>query len=783
MASDISRNLIDGKYAISDLVDIERLRRIFELFHKCSGFTIGLVAHPGMDIVIAVGWRDICTHFHRGHPLSLLKCQRSNARLFGQLAEPGRVMIEECENGLMDCAFPIVVEGKHIATLATGQFFLKAPDIGRFKAQAAEFGLDEEKYLQALAAVPVVEESKLKDITGLFGEIALLVTELGYSNLRSRAEAERLAGEVRSRAEMEHRLLESQEHVRRIFDSLNDAILVHDMADGRILDVNQKFCDMFGFSHAEALELEVGDFSSGEPPYTQDDALLLIRMVREKGPQVAEWLCKRKDGHLFRVEVNLRSAVISGEERLLAVVRDIDDRKKTTSSLEKMVVARTSELELANEQLKQEVSAAHQAQAALQYSKDYFHKIINSVADPIFVKNRQHQWVLLNDAYCSFMGYAREELIGKSDHDFFPKDEARVFWEKDEDVFTSGRENINEEFFTDAHGERKTIITKKTLYVDEHGEEIIVGIIRDVTDLKRTAGELRAAYEKLVSAQERLVQSEKMASLGQLSAGVAHEINNPTAYVISNLEVLGGYIDKIFRLLEVYKQVEASLAADPSGPVKDALELISEFKEGVDFEYIFSDIRRLLQETNQGADRIKKIVGDLRVFTHRDKAVPEKADMNGVLDTALSIVLNEMKGKVDVLREYADVPQVLCYPQQLMQVFINLFMNAAQSITHKGSITVKTSCDAHSVLVEVRDTGCGIRQRDLQHIFEPFFTTKGVGVGTGLGLAIAYGIVQNHKGEITVKSEIGEGTTFLVKLPMNAFSSGKRVNGRKPRGK
>ena len=191
--------LVDGKYAIGDLVDMDKLRVIFEKFTQATGFTIGFLDHPGMNILIATGWRDICTKFHRGCPLSAAICLKSNGHLLNNLNEPRQTVIEECDNGLVDCAVPIIIKGKHIASLATGQLLLKEPDIERFKKQARTYGFEESKYLEALRKIPVVPEKKVREVTSYLGEIASTISEIGYTNLELKDKALELEKEISER--------------------------------------------------------------------------------------------------------------------------------------------------------------------------------------------------------------------------------------------------------------------------------------------------------------------------------------------------------------------------------------------------------------------------------------------------------------------------------------------------------------------------------------------------------------------------------------------------------
>ena len=264
--------------------------------------------------------------------------------------------------------------------------------------------------------------------------------------------------------------------------------------------------------------------------------------------------------------------------------------------------------------------------------------------------------------------------------------------------------------------------------------------------------------DKLEQAQSQLLQSEKMATIGQLAAGVAHEINNPVGFVSSNLNTLQRYADDLLRLLAAYEAIEAA----PTGAGLAQLQLI---KTEVDPAFLREDIGMLLAESLDGVRRVTSIVQDLKDFSHVDAAERLWADLEAGLDSTLRLVDNELKYKAEVVREYGGIPQVECLASQLNQVFMNLLVNAAHAIKERGRITIRTRRCGDTVHIEFEDNGGGIAPQHLDRIFEPFFTTKPVGQGTGLGLSLSYGIVQKHGGRIDVRSEVGRGTVFTVVLP------------------
>jgi two-component system NtrC family sensor kinase len=295
--------------------------------------------------------------------------------------------------------------------------------------------------------------------------------------------------------------------------------------------------------------------------------------------------------------------------------------------------------------------------------------------------------------------------------------------------------------------------------------------LRDITDRRKAEKtlesqhkEIEKAYADLKSAQSQILQQEKMASIGQLAAGIAHEINNPVGFIMSNLGSLQRYADK---LTEFVRAQSGALGDIKEGQdIKTALNKVDENKRALKIDYITEDINNLIRESLDGTERVKKIVQDLKSFSRVDEAERKMADINSGIESTINIVWNELKYKANVKKEYGDIPMTKCNPGQLNQVFMNMLVNAAHAIEKQGEIGVKTWHEDGHIYISISDTGSGIQPENIGRIFEPFFTTKEVGKGTGLGLSIAYDIVKKHNGEITVESEIGKGTVFIIKIPV-----------------
>ena len=284
---------------------------------------------------------------------------------------------------------------------------------------------------------------------------------------------------------------------------------------------------------------------------------------------------------------------------------------------------------------------------------------------------------------------------------------------------------------------------------------------------------LENALKNLERTQAQMLQSEKMASIGQLAAGVAHEINNPTGFVSSNLRTLGDYQHDMNQLITDYQKLKSALKGLPEiqlpAAINELIVQVETTEQDVDIEYIQEDVDDLIGDCREGTERIKKIVDDLKHFAHPGEDKMKETDINTGIDSTLNVVYNELKYKATIVKEYGDVPIIYAYPQQLNQVFMNILVNAAQAIEKTGEIKIATSTVDGKVEIRISDTGCGIDQENINKIFDPFFTTKDVGKGTGLGMNIAYNIVSKHKGDIRVESMVGEGTTFIIQLPVGSL--------------
>jgi two-component system, NtrC family, sensor kinase len=276
-----------------------------------------------------------------------------------------------------------------------------------------------------------------------------------------------------------------------------------------------------------------------------------------------------------------------------------------------------------------------------------------------------------------------------------------------------------------------------------------------VSELEEKYTALQKRVEMLT---EQLVHSEKLASIGQLAAGVAHEINNPIGYIASNLTVLDEYSKALLLLIARMSEFIDS-------------EKLDDLKSQTDYDYICEDMPTLISQSEEGLERVIDIVRQLKDFSHLDEAEFVYADLHLGIQSTLNIVANELKYKADVKKVFSTLPLVYCIPSQIKQVLLNLLVNSAQAIEKNGLITITTGCDDHWVWFSVADNGSGIAPESLEQIFQPFYTTKPRGQGTGLGLALSKTIVDKHAGQMNVTSELGKGCCFTIKLPVRTASN------------
>ena len=405
-----------------------------------------------------------------------------------------------------------------------------------------------------------------------------------------------------------------------------------------------------------------------------------------------------------------------------------------------------------------------------------FDLALAEIGNAVMITDAAGKIIWVNRSFTVLSGYTSAELLGQPPRLFNSGTQDAVFFRHFWQSISAGKTWRGDIVNRRKDGSLYTANQMVTPLFNANGEiSHYIAVLEDISERKRQEVELKQNYEhlktlneQLENAQNQLLQSEKMASIGQLAAGVAHEINNPIGFVNSNLGTLKTYVDELLEVIRAYGAADPILAEHPEINAN-----IASIKAQADLDFMGEDIHSLLKESREGISRVTRIVQDLKDFSRIDSMDWAVANMEQGLDSTLNIAMNEIKFKADIVKEYAGTPGIECLGSQLNQVFMNLLVNAAQAIETHGTITIRTGTTNDAVWVEIADTGRGIAPENLKRIFDPFFTTKAVGKGTGLGLSLAYSIVQKHHGKLEVRSEVGVGSCFRVEIPLRQPEPGE----------
>ncbi len=567
---------------------------------------------------------------------------------------------------------------------------------------------------------------------------------------------------------------EQQARLATALHSVADAIMITN-TNGTIEYVNTSFEIMTGYSAQEAIGRPSNLLKSGVQD--KDFYERMWGTIKKGRVWHGTIVNRRKDGTVFDAEetIGIVQDSLFKVINYVAIIRDVSEQKKAQMEQARLAAA----LQAADEAI-----LITDANGTIQYVNPAFEKVT---------------------------GYSYKEAVGQNPRILKSGLQDQKFYESMWKTILSGKTW------------NATIVNEKkdgTLFHAEQNITVVrdsssricnfVGVLHDITQRQQTENDLRRANEDLAKeqravralfedlqkahreladreralrgmfadiqkaneelkqAQRQLLQSEKLASIGQLAAGVAHEINNPVGFISSNLQTLQGYMERLSKVFESIDQFKTAVPAKDWKAAQGAVEAIERMEKDLGLDFIVRDTDALLKESREGIDRIKRIVLDLRSFAREDEEVVEVVNIEEIIDNILNIVWNEIKYKADLKKQYGHIPLVKCNSRKIGQVFINLLINASQAIEGKGTIEIRTYCDDTNACIEVSDTGRGMDEDTMKRIFDPFFTTKPVGEGTGLGLSISYDIVKDHGGDIVVHSKPGEGARFTVLLPLES---------------
>lgn len=585
-------------------------------------------------------------------------------------------------------------------------------------------------------------------ISGTVGEdLAIAAMKSGAHDFIMKSQLRRLIPSIELRmreaaARREHQqsqknLRLSEERFRQLAESITEVFWMTDPAKNEILYISPGYEKIWGRT-CEDLYANPAGWMEAIHPDDRESVMGAARAKQVLGSYDEEYRVIQPDGTLRWVRD--RAFPIKDETgrvyRVTGIAQDITDRK------------------LAEDQLRN--------------AKEFSETLIQTANVIILGLDTDGNIDIFNETAKKITGYTLAELKHKNWFEILtPKERYPRVWEEFSRLTTGGIPQVFENPILTKTGEERHIMWQNNQVRANNQIIATISFGNDITERKQAEEELQRRHEELMATNRRLeevnnqlLQAEKMAAIGQMAAGVAHEINNPVGYVRSNLDTLQNYVSQLLRIVDAYTETEGMLNAHRS-----LFEPIHRLKESVELDYLKDDVVELLKESKEGVSRVQQIVRDLKSFSHVDEEDWLWSDLHNGLNSTLNVAHHELKYKAQVIKEYGDIPQIQCRLSQLNQVFMNLLMNAAHAINDRGTIWIRTGADADWVWVEIEDSGKGIAPEHLSRIFEPFFTTKPVGKGTGLGLSLSYGIVAKHRGRIEVDSQPGKGARFRIWLP------------------
>lgn len=757
----------------------------WSLVFNVLGYVIGSMLRPAKDNEIAVRQRylgrDEQTRGGMSDAAALRKVRLSAPKIWGDVSGlltrylPGH----EAQRALTDIkATATNLDATHLS----GDDFIKlsqavenrlAGAIGAAMArQAVTAGMElserdarrmQDTYTQALAELQITPQ-QLRERVDYFRAMTDMA-QRHAEQLDEKLHALKTAAKARQYADAA--LRESEGRFRSLADAAPVMIWMTASVDGE--DYGNHAWRKF--TGQEATNDTFVDWHTRAHPDDHDAALRKLDEAMEAMSGTSMQLRVQNADHDYRwlsIQIMPRISANNMFLGLIGSAIDISDLKEAEATLRRF-----------GDKLQEEVGVrTRELQLSLQSVSDNeetIRSITNSAQDAVIMLDSAGKVSFWNPAATRIFGWSNEESMGAPLDSFLVPERFR---ERHCSAFQR---------FQQGHGGHvlggKVELTAKTRHGNEipvelslsattlRGELHAIGLLRDITERKAAEAalaqrfkELQALNSRLEEAQNQLLQSEKMASIGQLAAGVAHEINNPVGFVSSNLGTLRTYSQHMLDLIVAYELAEPDL--------QDAQRIatIRALKDKLDLDFVRNDLPALLTESEDGLHRVRKIVQDLKDFSHVNESEWLEADINAGLDATLNVVWNELKYKATVAKCYGALPPVECLASQLNQVFMNVLINAAQAIDTQGAITVTTAHEGDWVWVEVRDNGKGMTEDVKRRIFEPFFTTKAIGKGTGLGLSLSFGIIQKHHGRINVESVPGEGTTLRLWIPVKRMA-------------
>ncbi|AQR96385.1 PAS domain S-box protein [Clostridium saccharoperbutylacetonicum] len=613
---------------------------------------------------------------------------------------------------------------------------------------AKEKELFEQQDIKSLLVLPIYCDKKVIGFIGF--DSVKRKKDWDDANLYLLKLSSEIIGNAFERQNNEMALTDSEEKYRELFDNGNSCIFVNKFIEntliGDFIEINKLACDKLGYSKYEFKELSFFNLLENKELYLEK----LSKALKEEN-YIIEADIKRKDNTIIPFEIRIHVFSLQDEKVILTVANDISKGKEANKKIKQLSLA------------------------------------IENSPSSVVITDITGKFEYVNPKFSELTGYSFEEIEGKKinilksgyhDRDFYSK-----LWRE----IISGNE-WSGEFYNkrkdcSKYWEHTSIAPLKN---DEGKITNFISVREDIThrkvmeeELKESNDELKETIDKLKVTQSQLIQQEKLAGIGQLAAGVAHEINNPLGFVTSNFDTLKKYTGKLKELIYNYKELVEKIKIEDMNLTEDELEKIKELDKNEIVEYILSDLEALFNESEDGINRVISIVKGLKWFAYEDDSIEfDMYDLNHGIKNTLIVTKNEIKYIAEVVEEYdTELPLIEANGQKINQVLLNIILNSVYAIKDKeseefGEISIKTYKNNEFVFCEINDTGTGIKEEIINKIFDPFFTTKPIGKGTGLGLNIAYDIIVNvHKGNISCENNKKGGACFKIRLPIRKHNT------------